>query len=333
MLMAELLVILVLFVFFLSMGRRKKKDDFEAVKDTASLRGYISATVGNTIFQALAIFLEIFPVGIGMIIFYHRTGDTAPMTYGTFFVGYMSICLIIARLIAAVSVPFWTKVSNYFRQDEVRLGRVCFQSGMRLVIALSMILCVGVASMASQVGALAGFTSPNLVKVVVQGSALIPFMALEFYFSSMLMRFKKHVLSIGLGIVTDILFVMVFSMMWSDEKVGLLALTYAGMIAVGVYAVLLGAFTQQMVGGKMYWLKTVILPVGLAVAVGILQALCVKFLGEHLESLYMVLAVGIVGFISYWCALVCLHNFNEEELSIMPFGNVIMSLGKMLGVY
>ena len=332
MLMAELLVILVLFLFFLG-TRRKKKDDFEAVKDTASLRGYISAAFGNTIFKALALFLESFPIIFGMMIFYHKSGSTAPVTYGTFFVGYMSVCLILSRLMGAVTVPFWGKVSTYFRQDEVRLGRVCFQSGIHLILALSMIFCVCVASMASQVGALAGFTSPNLVKVVVQGSALIPFMALEFYFSRMLMRFKKNVIVVGLGLITDILFVMVFSMMWSDDKLGLLALTYAGLIAFGVNAVLLGAFAVQMIGGRVYWFRVVLLPVFLAVAVGILQALCVKFLGEHLESLYVVLAVGSVGFVSYWCALVCLRNFGEEELSIMPYGGALLSLGKMLGIY
>lgn len=332
-LMAELLVILVLFVFFLGMKGKKRNGDFEAVKDTASLPGYVSAVFQNKIYVSMVLFLEQFPVFMGMTLYYKRVGAKAPVTYGTFFVGYLAVCIFLVRLISALAVPYWPKVGGFFRQDDVRLGRVCFHGGIHLILSLSSILAAGVSAMASQVGALAGFTSPDLVKVVVQGSALIPFLCLAFYFSRILMRFKKSLLVIGMGILSDVLFVMIFSMMWSDEKHGLLALTYAGLISVGVYAVLLGAIAIQLVGGRMNWLKDVVIPLFLAVAAGILQALCVKFVGDKLESLYVVLLVGAGGFVVYWCALLYLRNFTEEELSVMPGGNVILSFGKMLGIY
>ncbi|MBO4750016.1 MAG: hypothetical protein J5546_06825, partial [Lachnospiraceae bacterium] len=99
------------------------------------------------------------------------------------------------------------------------------------------------------------------------------------------------------------------------------------------YAVLLGVITTQLIGGRMFWIKEIVLPLGLAAALGIIEALCVKFMGEKLESLYVVLLVGGFGFLIYWCAMVFLRTFTEEELSVMPLGGVLLSIGKMIGTF
>ena len=121
--------------------------------------------------------------------------------------------------------------------------------------------------------------------------------------------------------------------LWSDDKMALLSLMYACLISSAVYAVLLGAIMVQLMGGRFQWVKVVLLPAGLAIAIGIIQALCVKFLGEHLEGPYVVLFIGGIGFFAYWCALLLLRNFSEEELSVIPFGGILLSLGKMMSVF
>ena len=331
--MAELVVILFLFCSFLSGNRRRREKEAESMKASVSFSGFLGACSKNVIFRALICFLELFPVVIGMMMYYHREGETAPLTYGTYFVGYFTICILVYRLLNALAVPFWGKVSGFFRRDEVRLGRVSFHGGIHLLMALSMILSVGITAMPAQVGSLAGFTSPNVVKIVVQGSFWIVFASLGFYFSRMLMRFGKNLMVIGIGILCDILFVMLYKMLWSDEKMGLLALMYASLIAIAIYAILLGAMAIQLIGGKVDWFRIVLLPAAIAGAIGILQALCVKFIGEHLEALYVLVLIGGVGFVAYWCILLLLRNFSEEELSVMPFGGVLLGLGKMLGVF
>ena len=331
--MAELVVILFLFCSFLGGRRRRREKEAESMKASVSFPSFLSACSKNMIFRALICFLEMFPVVIGMMMFYHREGENAPLTYGTYFVGYFTICILFYRLLNAVAVPFWGKVSGFFRRDEVRLGRVSFHGGIHLLIALSMILSVGISAMPAQVGALAGFTSPNVVKIVIQGSFWIVFASLGFYFSRMLMRFGKNLVVLGIGVLCDVVFVMLYKMLWSDEKMGLLALMYASLIAMAIYAVLLGTIAIQLIGGKVDWFRIVLLPALLAGAIGIIQALCVKFIGEHLESLFVVILIGAVGFIAYWCVLLLLRNFSEEELSVMPLGGVLLGLGKMLGTF
>ena len=331
--MAELLVILFLFFSFLGGRRRRREKEAESMKASVSFPSFLGACSRNMIFRSLVCFLELFPVTIGMMIYYHREGESAPLTYGTYFIGYFAICILIYRLLNAVAVPFWGKVSGFFRRDEVRLGRVSFHGGIHLLIALSMILSVGISAMPAQVGSLAGFTSPNVVKIVVQGSFWIVFASLGFYFARMLMRFGKNLLVMGIGILSDVIFVMLDQMRLSDEKMGRLALMYASLISVAIYAVLLGAIAIQFIGGRVDWFRIVLLPALLAGAIGILQALCVKFIGEHLEALYVVPLIGGIGFIGYWCVLLLLRNFSEEELSVIPFGGALLSLGKMLGTF
>lgn len=331
--MAELVVILFLFFSFMGTRRRKQRAEVESMRASVSLQGYVGASFRNIIFKALVNFCELFPFAIGMLLFYKREAENAPLAYGTFFVGYLSVCFLIYRLINAITVPYWGKIAGFFKHDEVRLGRVCYHAGMEFLFALSLCLSVTISAMATQVGALLGFTSPNLVKVLVPGSLLILCMSLAFYFSRMLMRFGKNVLVLGIGVICDILFILIFMVLWTDERMSLLSLTYAGLISFGIYAVLLGVITTQLIGGRMFWIKEIVLPLGLAAALGIIEALCVKFMGEKLESLYVVLLVGGFGFLIYWCAMVFLRTFTEEELSVMPLGGVLLSIGKMMGTF
>lgn len=331
--MAELFVILVLFIAFLGTRRMKKESEAESMRASVSLQGYAAASFRNVIFRALICFSELFPAAIGMMIFYHKTKDSAPLSYGTYFVGYFAVCILFYRLLNAVAVPFWGKVSSFYKRDEVRLGRVCFQGGIHLILGLGSILAACIAAMPAQIGGLAGFTSPNVVKIVLQGGAWIAFAALGFYFARMLMRFGKNLLVIGIGVLSNVVFVMIYLILWSDEKMALLSLTYACLISAAVYAVLLGAITVQLMGGRFQWVKVVLLPVGIAIAIGILQALCVKFLGEHLEGPYIVVFIGGIGFFAYWCILLLLRNFGEEELSVIPFGNILLSIGKLISAF
>lgn len=331
--MAEFLIILLLLLSFFGTRRMKKESEAESMRASVSFQGYAAASFRNVIFKALVCFSELFPVAIGMMIYYHKTQEGAPLSYGTYFVGYFAVCLLLYRLLNAVAVPFWGKVSSFYKRDEVRLGRVCFQGGIHLLLGLGGVLAACFAAMPSQIGAMAGFTSPNVAKIAFQGGAWILFASLGFYFARMLMRFGKNVLVVGIGILSNVLFVMVFMILWSDEKMALLSLMYACLISSAVYAVLLGAIMVQLMGGRFQWVKVVLLPAGLAIAIGIIQALCVKFLGEHLEGPYVVLFIGGIGFFAYWCILLLLRNFSEEELSVIPFGNVLLSLGKMMSVF
>lgn len=330
---AELIMLAFVILSFLGTRRKKQSAETEGMRASVSFPGYLSAIFRNMSFKVLIRFLELFPVAIGMMVFYHKEGEKAPLTYGTYFVGYFVICLMAYYLLCSISVPFWGKVYGFFKEDDKRLGRLAFHGGIHLLMVIGLSLSVTMAVMPSQVGDLAGFTSPNMVKIVVPGSFWIVLMGFAFYFSRMLMRLKKNALCIGIAALCDILFLMVFLIFWKDEKMGILSLMYAGLITAGVYASLLGAISIQMIGGRVNWFQVFVLPLVGAAVMGGVQYVCVKFLGMYLKNLYIVAGIGGVTFLLYCSGLLLARNFSEEELSVIPFGGVLLGLGKMLSVF
>ena len=328
-------VIMLVFVFFSYLGKRKKtqNNESDSLKANVSIQGYVGAIFRNMNSKMLIRFLEMFPVLLGMMIFYHREGEKAPLSFGTYFVGYFAICLLGYYLLCAVIVPYWGKVRSFFKQSDKRLGRITFQGGIHVVFMLGGALSAIMVAMPAQIGGLAGFTSPNLVKIVMPGGFWILFMSLAFYFSRMLMRFKMDKLCLIVAGVSDVLFLMVFLIFWKDEKMGILALMYASLIATGLYAFLLGVILIPMIGGKVNWLQIVGFPLLGLVFMGGIQYVCVKLLGMYLKDLYLVLGIGGLGIFFYVCALLMIKNFSEEELSLIPSGGFLFGLGKMLGVF
>lgn len=331
--LAELLMLAIVIVSFIGTKRKNQNRDEDSLRASVSVQGYVGALFRNVKYKILIRFLEMFPIVIGMMIFFHKEKEKAPLTYGTYFVGYFAICLIAYYLMCAVIVPFWGRVYGHNKQGEKRLARITFHGGIHLVFVLAGAISVSIAMLPSQFGGLAGFTSPQLVKVVVPGSFWILFMSLAFYFSRMMMRMKKNLLCVCTAALCDILFLMLFLIFGKDEKMGILALVYACLISSAVYALMLAGLTISIIGGKVKWLQVLWIPaIGVAIMGGI-QYICVKFLGMYIKDLFIVVGVGGLGIFFYLCGLLFAKNFDEEELSLIGSGKFLFGLGKMLGVF
>ena len=332
MVLAEIVVLLFLIVSYFGMKKRKAREE-ESMRATESFGGYVGAIFKGIRYKSLICILEFLPVLLGMMIFYRKTGEGAPVGYGSYFVGYFAVCLLIYYLMKAMAVPFWGKVAGFLKHDDKRLAKICLQGGVHLILGMGLVTAAGFSIMAVPVGTLVGFTSPNLVKVIVPGSFWILFMSLGFYFSRMLMRLGKNLISTGIAVLCDVLFLMIYLILWSNDNMGILALMYAALISAGVYAVMLGAVLAQILGWQPNWLKVIVFPIGAACLTAVLELLVVKLLGASLGAGLIVLIVGGIGFILFWCALILIRSFDLEELSVIPFGGVILALGKMMGVY
>lgn len=330
---AELLMLFIVIASFFSTRKKSYKKETDSMKASVSVRGYIGAIMRNMRYKTLVRVLEMVPVIAGMMILYHREKEKAPLLYGTYFVGYFAVCLIAYYLLCAIIVPFWGRVYGHNKQGDKRLARITFHGGIHLIFVIGGAVSVSIAMIPSQIGGIAGFTSPNLIKVVVPGSFWILFMSLAFYFSRMLMRFKNNLICMILAFVCDVLNMMLLLIFLKDEKMGILALMYAGLISTAVYAFLLAALSVSMIGGKANWFQILCLPaVGLAIMGGI-QYISVKFLGMYLKDAFIVAVIGGLGIFFYLCGLLFARNFDEEELSLIGSGGFLFGLGKMLGVF
>ena len=330
---AETIVFLLSMLAYLRIRRKSRGEENEGRKSADDYPALLGTLYGNMGGRILVRLLEIFPIFVGMILYYSRAEENAPAGFGSYFVGYLAVCLAVVFLLNAVTVPLWGKVTGFRRRDEKRMACVAFQGGIHLLFSLGLWASVSFSVLAAQVGGFVGFTSPNLVKAVVPGSFWILFMALSFYFSRMLIRLGKALIAVGMGVLCDMLFLMIFLILWSNASMGILAFLYACLIAAAMQAVLTGAFCMQLLGLKMEWLKVFGIPFFAGAAVALLEFLAAKFVTVYLGNGLTVLTVGGVGFLIFLCALLFLRNFDEEELDVIPLGVILHSLGSMLSVF
>lgn len=331
--MAEVIILLLSILEYLRIRRKRRDEESEGRRSDDDLPALLRTLFGNMGGKVAIRLLEIFPVIAGMILYYSRTKDNAMAGFGSYFTGYLSVCLAVVFLLNAVTVPLWGKVAAFRRRDEKRMACVSFQGGIHLLFALGFWLSAGFSVLAVQVGSLVGFTSPNLVKIVVPGSFWILFAAMSFYFSRMLMRLGKGMIAIGMALLCDVLFLLLFLILWSNASMGILAFLYASLISEGVQAVLLGALCAQLLGLKMEWLKVFGMPFFAGAAAALPEFLAAKFLTVYLGNALTVLIAGGAGFLVFLCILLFLRNFDEEELDVIPLGRFLHSFGSMLNVF
>lgn len=331
--MSELIILLMSVLGYLRIRRKRKFEENESRRSYDVYAALFGTLYGNMGGKVLIRLLEIFPILAGMILYYTRTEENAPAGFGSYFVGYLAVCLAVIFLLNAVTVPLWGKVAGFRRRDEKRMACVSFQGGIHLLFTLGFWAAASISVLAVQVGGMVGFTSPNLVKIMVPGSFWILFMALVFYFSRMLMRLGKGMVAIGIGILCDVLFLLVFLILWSNANMGILAFLYATLITTAVQAILLGALCTQMLGLKMEWIKVFVIPLFVGALATFPEYLVAKFLTVYLGNALTVLLSAGIGLLVLLCVLLYLRNFNEEELDVIPLGRFLHSLGDMLGVF
>lgn len=330
---AETIVLLLSILSYLRIRRKSRDGENEGRKSSDDYPALLWTFYGNMGGRILVRLLEIFPIFVGMTLYYSKTEENAPSGFGSYFVGYLAVCLAVVFLLNAVTVPLWGKVAGFRRRDEKRMACVTFQGGIHLLFSLGFWASVSFSVLAAQMGGFVGFTSPNLVKAVVPGSFWILFMALSFYFSRMLIRLGKSLIAVGMGVLCDVLFLLIFLILWSNASMGILAFLYACLIAAATQAVLTGALCMQMLGLQLEWLKVFGIPFFAGAAVALLEFLAAKFVAVYLGNGLTVLAVGGVGLLIFLCALLFLRNFDEEELDVIPLGAILHSLGSMLSVF
>jgi len=335
---AEIVSLLFLLLSFIRIQGKSGEEQTESMRAKNSYSGYIGAIYANMLFKSLITICNLLPVFIGMLIFFKREGEKAPEMFGQYFMYYLAICLMFIYFLDFLTIPYWTKVYGYIKRDERRLARTCFQGGMHLIFSFGLILAIGITVMAEKIFGVAvpgaeKAAITSAVKILVPGGFWLVFMSLAFYFSGMLQRLGKQGIAFGMAILYVIVFVMIYTIMWKDEKMGLLAMMYACVISSGVYAALLGAFTIQLLGVRISWLVCFVMPAIIAGLTGAVEFIAVKLVGNYLGNLPTIIGVGIAGLLIYWSALLILRNFREEELSLMPFGKILLGLGKMLSVF
>lgn len=278
--LAELLLLLFLFLMKKGSKRSAKRLPEEGKKATHSFLFFGKTLYGTRGMLLLMKLLKKLPIWLGLLFFQKSMESSdimAAESYGLYYGKYLACCGFLVCAVGIFLLPSCAKTSLGTRKEEHRYAKKSFQSGVSVAWKSGLFFSVFCTVMALQLsGFLCGGENAVAESMFRTGSAFLLFLAMAYYFETTLLALgNKLLVLIGLGVM-DIVFVITATIFLNKGQAGILALVYAGMLAAGVYAVLLGYFAFKELRCNVKWLQLFVLPI---ISAGISGLLCL-FLGK-----------------------------------------------------
>lgn len=331
---AEALVLLFLFLVYRGSRKLEKRGSGEGARITDTFGGQMSALYSSLFPMILIALFEQLSVWIGMICYRRNvTLEEGLNDYGLFFGRYVPLMGILLLPACALLLESCYKVAGYVRKDEQRFARANLSGGVHIGVMQGMFFGVFVAMLAPQLAGIWGESGVGLVTQMLRfGSFVILFTILGFYLSKILLLLGGKFQVVGLLALTDLVFVITL-MVFLNSGMGIMALIYAGVISGAVCVAAAGALLFYQTRINIDWLQCVVIPAGVACAVGLILMFIGKIATPHLGNLVTVLLCLVLGLICYWGLLILLRNFREQELNYTPGGKLIRVLGQIFRLY
>lgn len=312
----------------------------EGMRVTDSFGSLVGILYGNMLWGILVQIFARLPIWLGII--FLQKSVSADLTvinaYGEYYGKYLAVGAVILLFTDIFLISISSKVYVCIKRDEWNYANTGFQGGLHLATVQGFYFGAFLMAMGSQ---LAGFLCgsnldeiiQNVAKMLGNGAFAICFLIVADYFARLLILGKnQHLLVAGLGAM-NVLFIIFTVIFLNSGQMGAFSLVYAGLIASGALCIILGFFVCRRLGMNIDWIQTLALPAGGACICGLLSLFLGKALTPHLGNATTVLICFVVSYLLYWILLIFLRNFREQELKMIPGGNLIKSLGKMLQIY
>ncbi len=334
-LLAELLV--ALFLCMVRKGSRPYKQvrDSEAMSVKESFVGQLGLFYRNMSGKILLCLLESLPLWLGAIFYQKSVQDryAAADNYGVYFGKYLVLCGLVVLLLLIFITEMNAKVYDSVRKEKKRYTKVFLQNEVRVVLIHTLFFAVFVGITAKYLALLLGGENHVLLeKMLMHGSALMLGVALAFLFTRLLLLLGKELFVCACAGIADVIFVIATVLLLNAGNLGIMALVYAGMIGIFVYAILSGLLAFRQLRVNMEWKRTVAFPVVGACLMGLLCYFLCKLLAQQLGNFVAILLCLVLGYLFYWAVLILLRCFKEKELALMPGGRIIQAIRKLMHV-
>ncbi|MBQ2802497.1 MAG: hypothetical protein IJF07_01205 [Lachnospiraceae bacterium] len=350
---SELIVGVLLFLGYKTIGKKKRKKDAEGMKATDSFGSQIKLFQGSRGVLMLSGLTTFLPFLTGFIFFQHyiqnlcmansftlNQGEGYQDMFGIYLAKYMLPCGLVILLLLTSILPLIAKLSSSIRKEEQRFARVVFQGGMKNLIVFSLFWAVYVMVMAEQ---LAGVFSPNAIETTTEtvlladmlkgGSFIIVLLPLCYYFNRVLILSGKRYAVLACGAIADVISIIALLIMYQKTLLGIMALVYGGLLFLLVYMLLLCALLLRQLQAGIDYLRVLAIPVGSACVAGLLSFLLAKICTPHLGNLVTVLVCFVLSLMVYLVLVLFFRCYNEQELSMLPGGRVLKAAGQLIRVF
>lgn len=308
--LSELIILGVMLVFFLISDRqhdkKKSKEGLqkqESLKETFIIYGKLSgAGVG-----AGMIFLVMMVAAIMLL----RDKEMLGIYLGRYF----AVCAIPILFACSRYYLLYAKTVYAIKGQNGPHIREMIQLGMKYAWCIGVLACVILAVLAPQITT-AFFEGDGLVERVLQnGSVLIPLLLMFVYLITIHVAHNRYMGVFLTLFVNVVLFVLLGIFMKGRMESTLLAIVYAGMIAVGVAGVVLCLVTIQMYRLQIEYIVTFVLPLVCGGIVGLLLMLLTKLLTPHIGNLVCFFVSVILGGVLFLVLLGVCRIFMERDIN------------------
>lgn len=329
--------LVVIFLFLLYRVSRRFKDTFsqEGMRSADSFVDSIRILWTNRGLQWLTNLLLFLPIPLGLV-FLQKRGPSDAMIeqYGVYTAMYWVLCGICTALVLMVLIPVSSRTVTSLRKSEQRFARTIFQSGIHIGMVHAVFAAMFLAVMAPQLSATFCADHAETAQLMLQGgSFMVVLLAMTLYFCRFLNMLGGKMLVLGAAGISDVVYVISVTVLLNTGRTGILSLVYAGIMAMGVLCILLGALAYRQLHTQPDWLQLLLIPAVAAIVAGLVCVLIGRVFTPHLGNIVTLIVAFVVSIVLYWAALLLLRNFRDQELEVIPGGRLIRSLGQMLRVF
>lgn len=339
MLLAELITLIYLLVIFIIYSGTWKKqlaqDGARRVEGDGEISGLI---LGNAFpIAVIAVICNSFML-IDQRFFNYcmnrlELGAQRTGIWGAYYGKFAVLIGIGSALVCLALCGFIGKIVGAYDKEEYRMMKDRMDSSVKTLCVIAIPIAVFMAVMAQAlVNGLYKGENELAISLVRRGSVIIFLYGAAYLFGQLMLKMhmtKEFLISL---VISYVLHVAALFLMERVLLMGAAGILYSTLILIGLLAVLCFVFTVKRLKYRQELIYSVLLPALAACIVGLIIMLINKLLLPAVGSLPTVLITAVIGFVLYILLLMALRVLNEGELSVLPFGNLWIKLGRTIGL-
>ncbi len=332
MLLTEILLLLFLFLIYLG-GNHKSSHKLDGLNKTESFRESIGIFYGNMSFSILNSLLARLPIWLGVVFFVRSVEVNQIPEYGIFYGKYLVLCGFAILPLCAMMLSMCIRIVTDLRKGEHHFARSEFQIALQTGFVNTVFVSAWMIAVAKQIaGLFAKEDTVLLTKMIQSGSFIIVFIVLCYFFLQILTLNKKDMIVLfSLGFL-NVFFVISLTLCLKVWKFGVLSMVYAGVAASFIVCIMLGFFATKYVKTNINLINSIVIPFVAAGVIGVINGLLSKLVGTYLGNIITIIVTYIVGAILYWVVLLLTKSYKEQDLHLIPGGNVILKFGQLFHI-
>lgn len=260
-------------------------------------------------------------------------GDVRTTLWGAYYGKFAVLIGIGCALVCLAVHGYIGKISMAYEKEEYRMMRERIGSAMKKVCMVAFPIAIYLAVLAEAF--VKGFYKGEnafAIDMLRQGTAIIVLYGVAYLFGQIMLKVhmtKELVLALLISFVVHLVAIY---LLVRKALLGGNGVVYSVILFTAILAILCFFFASRKLKYRQEWISAVAFPAISACVAGLVAMLLNKLLLSMVGEIMTIIISCLVSTVLYIIMLIVLRVVNEGELSRMPFGNIWITLGRMIGV-